>query len=61
MLERLEELVKQGQDVLLLWASANPPSTIKSTVESLKGRIGTQGRIQVEHVERLSLCKEIFL
>ena len=49
--------VEAGQSILLLWFGQNPAESMKDTVNDLLQRVGESGKVQVEHVERLSVCK----
>jgi len=40
-----------GQSVIVLWSSANPPTNIEVIVKSLKNQTGSEGKVQVEHVD----------
>lgn len=40
-----------GQHVLVLWSSANPPTNIQNVVEALRNQTGSEGKVQVEHVD----------
>ena len=46
-----------GFKVLLLWGPGNPPESVKDAVTVLTQKVGADGKVQVEHVERLQLCK----
>ena len=46
-----------GQKVLVLWSSANPPTNIESIVQTLRNQTGSEGRVQVEHVDIIQNCK----
>ena len=49
-----------GHTVLLIWSGASPPEDIQETVDQLKGRVGGGGKVNLEHVDRLKLCKLLF-
>ena len=46
-----------GDRVLLVWGAANNPADIKDEMNRLNQIVGDGGKIQLEHVERLSMCK----
>eukprot|EP00112_Aurelia_sp_Birch-Aquarium-sp1_P009253 Seg2043.3 transcript_id=Seg2043.3/GoldUCD/mRNA.D3Y31 product=Anamorsin protein_id=Seg2043.3/GoldUCD/D3Y31 len=45
--------ITPGQQVITLWASANPPTNIEAIVGALRNQTGSEGRVQVEHVDIL--------
>lgn len=49
--------VSVGQKVLLLWSGSSPTQDLEETVSDLKDRVKDTGKVQVEHVDRLSLGK----
>ena len=49
--------LESGQNVMLLWNSSSNPERVKTSVEELQKKIGQSGNVQVEHTERLALCK----
>ena len=53
--------ISTGQNVLLLWGSAAPPAAMTSTVDSLTQMVGDAGKVQVENIQRLAMCKQKFL
>ena len=46
-----------GGAILVLWGAGSPPGTLKDLVDSLQDRVGLTGRVQVENIDRLILCK----
>ena len=46
--------VKAGEMVLWLWAGQSPSDDLQSVVKDLQQRLGN-GKIQMEHVDRLTL------
>ncbi len=46
-----------GQRVLLLCGEAQSPESLKTVVDNISKDVGTSGKVQVEHVDRLILCK----
>ena len=50
------DLIK-GCKVLLLWGASNASESVKDAVNVLMQKVGADGKVQVEHVERLQLCK----
>ena len=51
------DLVKPGQAVLVVWSAGHSPEVIKATVEALTECVGSTGKVQVENLERLTMCK----
>ena len=49
--------VSPGQSVLLLWSGNLSPELLQTSVQQLKEKVGDGGKVQVENIERLSLCK----
>ena len=47
--------VSTGQTVLLLWSGQSPTEDLQETVTDLQKRVQDTGRVQVEHIDRLSL------
>ena len=43
--------------MLLLWGPNNSSESVKDCVNIIKQKVGTEGKVQVEHTERLLLCK----
>ncbi len=54
-MERIE--VSVGSRVLLLWGANNTPESIKDAVNVLTQKVGQEGKVQVENMERLHLCE----
>ena len=50
------DLIK-GCKLLLLWGANNASESVKDAVNVLMQKVGADGKVQVEHVERLQLCK----
>lgn len=48
--------VKPGEMVLWLWAGQSPSDDLQSVVKDLQQRLGN-GKVQMEHVDRLTLAK----
>jgi hypothetical protein len=46
-----------GQRALVLWGSPTPPDNVKDIVANLQKEVTDTGTIQLEHKERLFLCK----
>lgn len=53
----MAEEVKQGQSVLLIWSGSTPPKKIEEIVVQLNSSVGLEGKVSVEHEERLKLCE----
>lgn len=53
--------ITPGQQVITLWASANPPTNIEAIVGALRNQTGSEGRVQVEHVDILPSCEYLIL
>ena len=49
--------LNKGCKVLLLWGASNASESVKDAVNVLMQKVGADGKVQVEHVERLQLCK----
>ena len=49
--------ITSGQQVIILWASAHPPTNIETIVGALRNQTGSEGRVQVEHVDILQSCE----
>ena len=49
-----------GHAVLLMWSGISPPDDIQEVVDQLKERVGGDGKVNLEHVDRLKLCKLLF-
>lgn len=50
------EEVTRGQRVVLLWSGTTPPKQIEEIVSRLNGLVGSEGKVSVEHEERIVLC-----
>ena len=57
LLFKMVDLIKPGQGVLVAWGSGQSPDSIKAIVERLTECVGNEGKVQVENLERLSMCK----
>ena len=53
--------VSVGQKVLLLWSGNQDVKKLQQLVEALKKRVGETGKVQVENIERLTLCELMIL
>ncbi|XP_077982739.1 anamorsin homolog [Glandiceps talaboti] len=51
------EEIKSGQHVLLLWGGSSPAANLQDIVKDLISKVGDDGKVQVEHVERLHLSE----
>ena len=49
--------ISSRSKVLLLWGARNSPEAVKYAVNQLTQKVGADGKVQVEHIERLQLCK----
>ena len=49
--------LNKGCKALLLWGVNNASESVKDAVNVLMQKVGADGKVQVEHVERLQLCK----
>ena len=54
---KMETPLVKGQNVLLVWSGKQPPKQIEEIVRQLSSSVGDEGKISVEHEERLSMCK----
>ncbi len=43
------EIIKTNDKVLLVWGSTSPPTDLEQVVTSLRGKVGENGLVQVEH------------
>lgn len=55
MAENLD--ISAGQKILLLWSGNQAVEKLQQVVEELKAKVGETGKVQVENIERLALCK----
>lgn len=55
MAENLD--ISAGQKILLLWSGNQAVEKLQQVVEELKAKAGETGKVQVENIERLALCK----
>ena len=53
--------VSVGQKVLLLWSGNQDVKKLQQLVEALTKRVGETGKVQVENIERLTLCELMIL
>ncbi|XP_077868597.1 anamorsin homolog [Saccoglossus kowalevskii] len=49
------DTVSGGQKVLLLWSGSSPAVNLQDVVQQLNNKVGENGKVQLEHVDRLSL------
>ena len=49
--------LSSGHCVLLLWGAGQSPDQLQGYVETLKSQVGETGKIQVENLDRLVMCK----
>ena len=47
----------KGENILLLWSGKTPPKQIEEVVRELNSKVGNEGKVSVEHEERLAMCK----
>lgn len=50
-----------GQKVLLIWSGVSPPRDIQEIVDKLKERVNSDGKVSLEHVDRLKMCKSMVI
>jgi len=48
-------IVKTNDKILLVWGSTSPPTDLEEVVTSLRGKVGDNGLVQVEHESMLQL------
>ena len=53
--------VQSGQHVLVLWGSGSSPGTLEGYVAELQKAVTSAGRVQVENIERLAMCKSTMM
>ena len=53
--------VSVGQKVLLLWSGNQDVKKLQQLVEALTKIVGETGKVQVENIERLTLCELMIL
>ena len=51
------ENIKDGEKVLLIWSGLSPPQDLQQIVSRMSQLVGSSGKVNVEHVDRLKLCK----
>ena len=51
------EDIKQGENALLIWSGISPSQDLQEIVASMTELTGVCGKVSVEHVDRLKLCK----
>ena len=51
------EGIKEGQKVLLIWSGMSPPQDLEQIVGRMTELAGSSGKVNVEHIDRLKLCK----
>lgn len=51
------ERIKEGQAVLLIWSGVSPPHDLKDIVGRMSQLVSSTGKVNVEHIDRLKLCK----
>ncbi|XP_070575043.1 anamorsin homolog [Ptychodera flava] len=49
--------IRNGQHVLLLWGGAVPPDNIQDIVKTIMEKVGSTGKVQVEHIDRLHISE----
>lgn len=49
--------ISAGQKILLLWSGNEAVEKLQQVVEELRTKVGETGKVQVENIERLALCK----
>ena len=55
------EVIKEGQKVLLIWSGMSPPQDLEQIVGRMTELAGSSGKVNVEHIDRLKLCKLLTL
>jgi hypothetical protein len=51
------DCIKEGQTVLLIWSGVSPPQDLEEIVGRMTQLAGSSGKVNVEHIDRLKLCK----
>ncbi len=51
------ENIKDGEKVLLIWSGVTPPQDLQQIVSRMSQLVGSSGKVNVEHIDRLKLCK----
>jgi hypothetical protein len=51
------EGIKDSQKVLLIWSGVSPPQDLEQIVGRMTQLAGSGGKVNVEHIDRLKLCK----
>ena len=46
-----------GRMVLFVWSGLSPTKDFEEIVGKLREKVGANGKVSVEHVDRLKLCK----
>ena len=49
------ESIKEGQKVLLIWSGVSPPQDLEQIVGRMTELAGSNGKVNVEHIDRLKL------
>ncbi len=49
--------IKAGDTVLLVWSQPSAPAALKQHAEDLGAIVGAGGKVFLENMERLVLCK----
>ena len=50
------EGIKQGETILLIWSGMSPPDDLQQIVGEMNEMVGSDGKVNVEHTDRLKLC-----
>ena len=55
--------LSSGTKVLLLWAGSQMSANMQNVASTISDKVkgGDDGRIQLEHIDRLLLCKSIYI
>lgn len=56
VVEKVTERIQNNNKVLFVWSGKNVPETIQTAIERIQSKVGTDEKVHVEHVDRLSVA-----